>query len=907
VIFAKHATKPVVTARGPHHPRLGFPEILKISVTGRSLFMTLLHILANSFSFSRYRCLEAIVKGAFPKETIEITADLLSLGERLHYEMPDLSSGPTKRLEELIKYSRDDASHPSFTKEPERSTGAASEEPETSLVQSQRRLSGVARLVKDTAGHVHYIGPTGSLTFFAELRDLVGTYQQNFRRTADSASDFAQDNLAEALETEEGHEDNPIQQQETGEDLASPKPAVSPASNYTTGASGLDLDEQLRHLPPRNIMEVLIASYFDHCHHDLPLFHRATFQDQYEYFILHAQQSKLNGQSATVEPTSAARPDYGWLACLHMILVFGSLSKPTSSRMSNFDYRTARRVSIAAAHSFLPSLITKCTLSNIQAILLLSFYFHNNNDRNAAWTLVGTATRMSFALGLHQNELETQFRPVERETRKRIWCSLFTFEQFLCSSLGRPSGIDDPDVEVRVPVEGLLDGGTGAGEQFAEASLKLQYILASARRLTFKRPRKADRNGSTFQNGHSASAPTVECILKGLEDWRNNLPFHLRLPIIDSTTTNSAVLDAETQPFELVRLSLSRQTPRQLRALILLHIQYHYIIMLVSRSALLVEIASSSASATGRHRIDVDNTDTLPDSSQNPISSSSTLASRSVSAAAQIASLTLLLQSFSLLNGTSGFDIFYAYSSAMVLLLRTLWAKHHHRLTEADEESERKKALRALEANLREAVEKANKSKTMERFAAVMKKFGAVVSSINSSRDVATICNDAACETCPKRRIASQSQTLVSSDEGQTFHASTIPQNVLHDHGTSLNPAAGAGEQSDQSLHSSRNNNGNKSNASFPGTSISAIDNSTASLPLQGHRSDPSLDPIIPSPSNLNSRFSYQFSPPGVGVSSSNSMMTNGLPLWHDAPLDALTNGFVVDWTDLDAFMGGQL
>ena len=169
------------------------------------------------------------------------------------------------------------------------------------------------------------------------------------------------------------------------------------------------------------------------------------------------------------------------------MLVFGCLSTPRPPKLSMNDLGSIQRLSITTAQSFLSVLTTKCVLSNIQALLLLCLYFHNNNDRNAAWNLVGTATRMSIALGLHQSVLDTQFRPVERETRKRVWCTLFTFDQFLCSSLGRPSGSADSDVEVRVPIECLLDGGNGAGEQSAEQSLELQYLLSAARRLVDQR------------------------------------------------------------------------------------------------------------------------------------------------------------------------------------------------------------------------------------------------------------------------------------------------------------------------------------------------------------------------------------------------------------------------------------
>src|SRR5882757_10036128 len=39
----------------------------------------------------RYRCLQGLVKGAFPDEAIDTVEDLLELGMRKGYEMPDLT------------------------------------------------------------------------------------------------------------------------------------------------------------------------------------------------------------------------------------------------------------------------------------------------------------------------------------------------------------------------------------------------------------------------------------------------------------------------------------------------------------------------------------------------------------------------------------------------------------------------------------------------------------------------------------------------------------------------------------------------------------------------------------------------------------------------------------------------
>lgn len=615
-------------------------------------------------------------------------------------------------------------------------------------------------------------------------------------------------------------------------------------------------------------MDTLITSYFDNFHYDFPLFHRATFQDEYESFVLHAHRAAPKRDSRANDNWN--HPDHGWLVCLHMMLVFGYIS---CQEIPNSYRRDFQRTSVAIAISFLPVLTTKCVISNIQALLLLCFYFHNNNDRNAAWNLVGTATRMSCALGLHQSDLDSHFRPVEREIRKRVWCTLFTFEQFLCSSLGRPSGLGDPDVDVRIPKETLLDGGYGAGERFAEESLKLQYILASSRRfmgLQYQTHMSdcatARTNATPQRNGQVSSSLTAESILKDLDVWSNTLPSHLQLPNIN---THSAHLGGEFATGisqEQLKLSLFRSNPRQVRSLILLHMQHQYIIMLVSRPALLVEIASSSTGAQNDGAAS-------PEALQNGSGLSRNLAMTCVGAAVQISSLILLLNDFNLLNGNLGLDIFYAYCSAMVILLRTLWVQHTNNQAEINEESERRESLLRLVTKLRLAVGNAKKSNTSKRFADVMNKFGDVVENINNSRATP------ATHHMRRAREPNISATLAISPRRMNLvpQSSSDPQQAQ-----ALDRTNDAVEQSLR-LPSFRN-------------PISPhCQSQSAALPFHPTLTESAFisNSINVTPVPLNG---------SPLISAENESI-----FWHNDPLDALANGQAVDWTEFDSFLGGQL
>jgi hypothetical protein len=854
--------------------------------------------------------MDAIIRATYPNDTLETTDDLLNLGDRLGCNMPDLLMLPQVPYDELVKVASHDHTLPTNSGvNSELPTTPASQEREANTdVGSGRISNAAARLVRDASGNEHYIGPSGSLTFFAELRDLVSSYEKNGQHAPTSSSTFALDNVAKALEPvqeEEQHSDDDVNDNDLGNySMASPTSIVSAASNKTDGFSPHDLDEVLKALPPREIMEALITSYFDHVHVDFPLFHRATFQDEYETFVLRARNATMRAQtsgsrSAKFEEHAFQRPDLGWLACLNMVLFFGSLSDPKSSLSEN---TTLRRSCISTSSSLLPHLTTRCVLSNVQALLLLSLYFHNNNDRNAAWTVVGTATRIAFAIGLHQSDLDSSFRPIQREMRKRVWCTLFTFEQFLCSTLGRPSGIGDPEVEVRVPIDGLLDDGNGLGLGFAEESLKLSRILETARQISDLRPRKSpySTQGRALNKApglmrHRASpvtsATTKETVLKELESWKRGLPLHLQFLSIASRSDNvSGVPGDPATTFEELRLSLSRQTPPQIRALILLCIRYHYIVMLVTRTSLLCEIASRKSSGVTSQDAHNNSSPRASPTAGGAITSSR-LASTAVTSATQICSLTLLLDSFSLLNGTSGLDVYYAYSAAMVLLLRILWVRDSSDEGDAVAEESKKKVGDMVE-ELRKTVRQVKKSRTMKRFTVVMDKFASVIESIGKDRN-----SGRTAVTAPARFMNTPESGFDNMQRGS----------MQRHPGTISNTASRQGL-----LQMGISPSGTSSTSFAEPSDWSRPPSNYASNPhpvsrqqiLQSARiSNPNPSP----PSSIqHSIYPTSSIQPGLGIIPGISAFDSQNAVFgYEDPLDALTNGYIIDWNDLDAFVEG--
>ena len=725
----------------------------------------------NMRSSHRHRCLEAIVKGAFPGENIRTASELVELGNRMGYAMPDISDSarPMVKIEELVR-------QPVGTEDAVKGQRSASfsgrtETPTTTRTRSSSEEPNVS-LVRDTAGNEHYIGPSGTLNFLSRLRKLVDEHQETTAshpaEAGGAVNKFAQDDTAQALEADD--EPEPSNQEEispntTGDSVSlaydgqSPGSITSSIARDFTRLPTTDIDEILRQFPADETLEALIMSYFKNVHDDFPLFHRATFEDEYEVFVV---QARKRPQLARARNRPA--PDWGWIGCLHMVLVFGSISNP---RIPGVDHNHLRRRSVTVARALLPQFISKCTLTNVRVLLLLSLFLHNNNERNAAWNLVGAATRISFALGLHWSDMNSSFRPLEREVRKWVFCTLYAFEQFLASSLGRPSGLQEVDVEIVPPREGFLDGGNGTDAKLVSLSLKLQAILARTRLIHITR-RKAELATPYVPS------PTVDEVLESLDEWKRNISQQpgFDLPWIKD---NSAAFPdcAGAMDLEELKTSLSWKTRAQLRAVLLLHIQFHYIAIVATRPILLRDVTMLRKSETPP---------------ETPVGSLSTHAERCVKNARQLAFLVLLLDSFDILNGLSGLDVFYAYCAGMVLILRLLRlpkdnsAEGTSTQTEFQVEEEQiQKSIRTLVGRVQQVISRTEKGGSMKRFARVVDAFSDCVNNKPTQRArsvVAGVNNPGMQQQLPHHRVRFEDGTTgygVTPMQGQGYDPNMMP------------------------------------------------------------------------------------------------------------------------------------
>ncbi|RAK91523.1 hypothetical protein BO79DRAFT_141256 [Aspergillus costaricaensis CBS 115574] len=434
-------------------------------------------------------------------------------------------------------------------------------------------------LVQDQQGQDQYIGPASSYFFQMKLRSLLGRQRQHPRcqmylfgpnPTEETLKPFASDVL-------------------TDFDVR----AIAIPSQLGVDAACLPYSAPLL---DHFVIEGLIRAYFDYVNVDFPVLHEASFLETFNRW--------------RVSPSSVDRP---WVCGLLCVLLLSRRIMPLGTT------ETQQQKWWTYVESLLPSMIFTNNIHSIQALMLAALHLHNTNHRDACWTLTGVAARIAVAIGLHRDEVVCEGPQLNRELRRSLWWTLYSFEQIQVSSHDRPSAIEST-LGSTSPNERVLNINTSNWPaDYAPWSTKLVSILGLVCRAL---------PNLTSESGFSSVAE----LLGELTLWHTSLPQHLTLQEFDMLP------DGHKRP------------------VLLLHIQYHYTVSLLTRHSLLRHLASTIQGQTS-------------DMNEKELE---TIARVCCDSGRKSCELLLHLDMIGKFNAVTWWDIYYVYSSALVMTLSIL-------------------------------------------------------------------------------------------------------------------------------------------------------------------------------------------------------------------------------------------
>ncbi|KAF2732243.1 hypothetical protein EJ04DRAFT_340753 [Polyplosphaeria fusca] len=440
-------------------------------------------------------------------------------------------------------------------------------------------------LLPDQQGQVQYIGPSSSFSFHLKLRSLVGSGP--VREFVLFGRNAAEDNEPVDGDSDPRSLSTPTASATSNMDSIDPIDHNSPASHR---ASASDTTPSL---------ETLLGAYFDYINPDFPVLHEASFREAYEEWI-----------------EKPAKADAAWLCSFLCVLLL-------ARRVARITFpEDQERLWWRRVQTLLPVVIFTSSVMAVQALMLAAIHLHNTNHRDACWNLTGTAIRIAFAIGLHQDKVNTMQTPLARELRKRLWWTLYAFEQMQVSSYDRPSAIEHPGARVSIPNERIIGMAGYTPPDYTKWFNRLIVHLGSACR--------APKNTKTSASEESYVGPLspAAAVLRDLHRWNHGLPTHLRMET------------ADTSP------------PTFQRPLLLLHAKYHYTIVVLCRAALLAR--ATTLSKEGR------------DSTNTALTS---MADAGAESGRNLARILLKLEAMHKLDAIFWWDIWYALCSASVLVL----------------------------------------------------------------------------------------------------------------------------------------------------------------------------------------------------------------------------------------------
>lgn len=189
-------------------------------------------------------------------------------------------------------------------------------------------------------------------------------------------------------------------------------------------------------IPPQDLLTACAARFFEHVHCLYWLYSSEDFYTRLE----------------TTYSGDSSQQTGSWLCSLQSLVALCGLCEPSPDD----GQRVAE--SLEKAKALVPRVCDEADLDSIRALILLvshasrlrllcqacvfticqALALQSNGFTNPAYVHVGLAVRIAFSLGLHLDKYSTKDSVVARAYARRLWWTLFLFDQDLSLQLGKP-------------------------------------------------------------------------------------------------------------------------------------------------------------------------------------------------------------------------------------------------------------------------------------------------------------------------------------------------------------------------------------------------------------------------------------------------------------------------------------
>lgn len=264
-------------------------------------------------------------------------------------------------------------------------------------------------------------------------------------------------------------------------------------------------------------MDELFNTYFNAYDCVFPFLHEPTFRKTYE------------GSKAT----GFANVSRAWLALLNMIFAMATHIDQIAEASAKNRFRKSyvyfqRAVSLCSRLS-----MRTVSLEIVQYLLLAALYLRGTQRTIQSWTVHGMLVRTAMALGLHSEKSAQGLPPVQQESRRRTWLTIYCVDKLQSVTSGRPPAIPDECIVVKMPSPWIT--ATDAGKRLPnDIDINTAFFSATVRLHWIVGRQVATQYGLNLglqdqDMDKSSAIQAASTMRQELRRWTSNLPPYLAI------------------------------------------------------------------------------------------------------------------------------------------------------------------------------------------------------------------------------------------------------------------------------------------------------------------------------------------------------------------------------------------
>lgn len=170
-----------------------------------------------------------------------------------------------------------------------------------------------------------------------------------------------------------------------------------------------------------------IDAYFALFHVSYPIVCESTFRAEY----------------AQVIPRPSGKI---WNALAYMVAAIGLLTSATEPVVRDMDLFEAAKANLEVSGMEIGN------ITHVQVLSLIANYTQKRGKPNSGYNYIGLALHMAMGLGLHKEFQNWQIAPLQMETRRRVWWTIYCFYVGAAITFGRPLAWPTNGIEVALPL-----------------------------------------------------------------------------------------------------------------------------------------------------------------------------------------------------------------------------------------------------------------------------------------------------------------------------------------------------------------------------------------------------------------------------------------------------------------------